>query len=101
MITKSGWYIFDHGYSFSIIQVFEYFTYDRVWSFNTLYSRKSEKQNLDIYNRESFIFEESVMYEESMSILEYKNYNKLFNCIFIENDKFTENDRFVIGDDYI
>jgi len=92
MITKPGWYMFEDSWSFSILQVFEYFPKGECWSYNTLYSRESEEKSLS--DEDAFIFEESAMHEISIPILEYKHRERLFNYIFVENN------RFVIGNDY-
>lgn len=93
MISEPGWYIFDQGYSFTILQVFKYLPDGGCWSYNTLYSRKGDERTLND-GEDAFIFEGSAMHGESEPILEYKERNVLFNYIF------NASDRFVMGGDY-
>lgn len=93
MIDKPGWYIFDQGYSFSVIQVFKYFPGGDCWSYNTLYSRENEERSTND-GEDAFIFEGSAMHEMSEPILEYKYRDRLFDYIFVDSY------RFVMGGDY-
>jgi hypothetical protein len=95
VITGPGWYVFENGWSYSILYVFEYIDnkdYGGCWRYNTLLSRRGDETSAE-NGENALIFTQSTLDEYSQPILEH--------TIGIIERIFTDDiTRFVVGEDY-